>query len=239
MRPLEAICCIVMTFLTIALAGAQGLSHGPSAPSSGPAAAQKPVQPQTRVGKCTPPPVPANVAMASESVSGHIGKISLFRCSTEADLMSCYFAVTKTTPGSESFRLNKDVFMFPDQRQVLIKNPYNIKELWPDGKSTMIMFDNFHEEHHILRAYFLNGRCQRSEKTNLAQGEWTWAVLDFDHGAPDITQARVSVPKYAPVDGWGLPVDGQGIHPTVDQFPRFVLKYDGLLDFTGPVVNGE
>lgn len=146
-----------------------------------------PVQSQT-IPRCTPPPDPTSVSMASEGESENLGTIGLSRCTIEAEVLSCSFAATKTVQGRAQYFLNTE---------------------W---KAKVKLYDNLRVEHPAMRAYFVNGHCQKSDSVSLAQGDWIWFTVEFGQATDDITNASVTLPKY-----------------------NLAGYYSGQLDFRGPV----
>ena len=64
---------------------------------------------------------------------------------------------------------------------------YNINSM---GTNQFKLVDNFHIEHRLRRAYFIDGLGSHQQTTNLSTGERVWLALEFPV-AHSISSARI------------------------------------------------
>jgi hypothetical protein len=103
-------------------------------------------------------------------------EIALFSCTNETNSILCYVVLSRIAAGQQDYSINS---LRTDQFK---------------------MVDNFHIEHRLRRAYFIDGLGSHQQKTNLSTGESVWLALEFDPLARPISSARIIF-----VSLWGAP----------------------------------
>jgi len=53
------------------------------------------------------------------------------------------------------------------------------------------LVDNFHIEHRLRRAFYVDGLGTHQQTTNLSTGESIWLALEFEPAARPISSARI------------------------------------------------
>jgi hypothetical protein len=109
---------------------------------------------------------PAN-APTVDTAKTFYEELSLFSCTNEANLISCYVVLSRIAAGQQDYSINSL------------------------GTDKVKLVDNFHIEHRLRRAYFIDGLGSHQQKTNLSTGEGVWLALEFDPVARPISSARI------------------------------------------------
>jgi hypothetical protein len=99
-------------------------------------------------------------------------QLGLYSCTNNTNAVTCYIVVTKTSAGPQDYDVNR---MTANQLKLV---------------------DNFHIEHRLKRAYFVDGLGNHQQTTNLSAGESIWLVLDFEPAARAISSARIVLAPY-------------------------------------------
>lgn len=120
---------------------------------------------------------PANATLldTSKSVTQR-EEFGLYSCSNEPGQITCYVTVARMAPG---------------------QSDYTVEEMRPEQ---IKLVDNFHIEHHLRRAFFIDGLGTHHSTTNLSTGESLWLALEFEAGPRPISSARI---VFAPYVGAG------------------------------------
>ena len=95
----------------------------------------------------------------------------LYSCSSSANSITCYVVVSRGAAGQEDYKVSLLV-----QQTKLV--------------------DNFHVEHRLRRAYFVDGAGGHDEATNLSTGESVWLALEFEPGPRVASSARIVFAPY-------------------------------------------
>jgi hypothetical protein len=125
---------------------------------------------QSGVGAPTPEllQAPANAPIVDTARTGdQRAEIGLYSCSNETASISCYVVLSRIAVGQQE---------------------YSISSLRTDQFK---LVDNFHIEHRLRRAYFIDGLGSHEQTTNLSTGESVWLALEFDPVARPISSARI------------------------------------------------
>jgi hypothetical protein len=109
---------------------------------------------------------PAN-APTVDSVTSQQNEYGLYGCSNEATNITCYIIMSRTGAGAQDYRIDA---MRTDAYKLV---------------------DNFHIEHRLRRAFFIDGLRSRQQATNLSTGESIWLALEFEPVARPISSARI------------------------------------------------
>jgi hypothetical protein len=96
----------------------------------------------------------------------------LYGCNGEQSSITCYIVVSRTAAGQTDYSIDR----LPLQQTKLI--------------------DNFHVEHRLRRAYFIDGLGGHQKTMNLSTGESVWLTLEFEAGARSISSARIVFSSY-------------------------------------------
>jgi hypothetical protein len=96
----------------------------------------------------------------------------LYRCIRNATAISCYIVITRTADGQQDYQ----VANASAQKEKLI--------------------DNFHVEHRLHDAFFIDGLGQHQQHINLSTGESVWFGLEFEPGTQIISSARIIFSPY-------------------------------------------
>lgn len=91
----------------------------------------------------------------------------LYGCNNELNKIACYVIVSKMTPGSAEITI-------PTFRAERIK-----------------LIDNFHIEHELRKAYFIDGLGGHQQGVNFGSGESVWLALEFSTIARPISSGRI------------------------------------------------
>ena len=103
-------------------------------------------------------------------------EIALFSCTNDKNSVSCYVVLSRIAAGQQDYSINS---LRTDQFKLV---------------------DNFHIEHRLRRAYFIDGLGSHQQTTNLSTGESVWLALEFDPVARPISSARIIFGSL-----WGAP----------------------------------
>ena len=125
---------------------------------------------QSGAGAPTPELVqaPANAPTVDTArTSDNSIELGLYTCTNETASISCYIALSRIAAGQQDYAINS---LRTDQFKLV---------------------DNFHIEHRLRRAYFIDGLGSHQQKTNLSTGESIWLALEFDPVARPISSARI------------------------------------------------
>jgi hypothetical protein len=109
---------------------------------------------------------PANAPMVDTARNTQV-EIGLFSCTNEANSVSCYVVMSRIASGQQDYSINLM------------------------GTNQLKLVDNFHIEHRLRRAYFIDGLGSHQQTTNLSTGESVWLALEFDPVARPISSARI------------------------------------------------
>jgi hypothetical protein len=123
--------------------------------------------PQSGSGAPTPEllQAPAN-ARAVDTARNNQVEVGLFSCANETNSVLCYVVLSRIASGQQDYGINS---MGTDQFKLV---------------------DNFHIEHRLRRAYFIDGLGSHQQTTNLSTGERVWLALEFPV-AHSISSARI------------------------------------------------
>jgi hypothetical protein len=94
-------------------------------------------------------------------------ELGLYSCTNQTTDITCYVILTRIFAGQQD---------------------YSIAALRTDQYK---LVDNFHIEHRLRRAYFIDGLGTHQQTTNLSTGESIWLALEFDPVAHPISSARI------------------------------------------------
>jgi hypothetical protein len=97
----------------------------------------------------------------------------LYGCAGSGKEVTCYVVVTRSSPGQGEYTLQQ-------------QSTENIK-----------LIDNFHVEHRLRRAYFVDGLGGHQQAINLSTGESIWLFLEFDPGPRVPSSARIVFSPYS------------------------------------------
>ena len=128
-------------------------------------------------GPSSPPPdliqAPSNAQAVDTSKSTTRNEdLGLYSCANDANAITCYIVLTKTSPGPSDYDADR---MTTNQIKLV---------------------DNFHIEHRLKKAYFIDGLGAHQQTTNLSTGESIWLVLDFGPAPRPISSARIVLAAY-------------------------------------------
>jgi len=98
--------------------------------------------------------------------------LGFYSCSNDANVITCYVVVTRTALGQSNYSVDN-----PSTRQIKL-------------------VDNFHIEHQLKRAYFIDGLGTHQQTTNQSTGESIWLVIDFGPVARPVSSARIVLGPY-------------------------------------------
>ncbi len=98
--------------------------------------------------------------------------LGFYSCANDANAITCYVVITKTSPGPSDYTAD-------DMSMKQIK-----------------LVDNFHIEHLLKGAYFLDGLGTHQQKTNLSAGESIWLVLNFGPAPHPASSAQIVLAPY-------------------------------------------
>ena len=59
------------------------------------------------------------------------------------------------------------------------------------------LVDNFHIEHRLRRAFFIDGLGNHQQTTNLSTGESVWLSLEFEAVARPVSSVRIILTTFA------------------------------------------
>jgi hypothetical protein len=94
-------------------------------------------------------------------------ELGLYSCANGTNVITCYIVMTKISPGPQDYAIER----------------MNINQLK--------LVDNFHIEHRLKRAYFIDGIGTQRQTTNLSAGESIWVVFEFESTTRPISSARI------------------------------------------------
>jgi hypothetical protein len=115
----------------------------------------------------TAPPLPPPMS-ATLIDSGNVrqGTIGLYKCENKGAMILCLCVLTRTAPGSVDLNVNN------------LAGPRFI--------------DDLHDEHRLLRAYYINGRGQHQPTINVTKDDSVWFGLEFENSPGNlIISARI------------------------------------------------
>jgi hypothetical protein len=123
-----------------------------------------------------PPLPPPGSVPVTDSVNIPWGTYGLYKCETRGGAILCLFVLTRTAPGSKDLTATDNLA----------------------GNGPRLI-DDLHEEHRLLRSYFINGGGQRQEAVNITRDDSIWFGLEFENRASNlITAARVVFSGFRP-----------------------------------------
>jgi hypothetical protein len=96
----------------------------------------------------------------------------LYSCTSSPNTITCYLVVSRIAAG---------------------QGDYTIQRL-PLQQTKMI--DNFHVEHRLRRAFFIDGLGGHQQGTNLSTGESIWLALEFEATSNAVSSARIVFSPY-------------------------------------------
>jgi hypothetical protein len=96
----------------------------------------------------------------------------LYGCVGEQSSVTCYIVIARTAARQTDYAIDH----LPLQQIKLV--------------------DNFHVEHRLHRAYFVDGLGGHQKTTNLSTGEGVWLTLEFEAGPRPISSARIVFSSY-------------------------------------------
>ena len=99
-------------------------------------------------------------------------ELGLYSCTNEPSNITCYVVLSRISPGEQDYRISA---IRTDQYKLV---------------------DNFHIEHRLRRAFFIDGLGSHQQSTNLSAGESIWLTLEFDPVARPISSARIVFSPY-------------------------------------------
>jgi hypothetical protein len=99
-------------------------------------------------------------------------ELGLYSCTNEANSITCYVVMSKLVAGQQDYRIDA-------MRTDLFK-----------------LVDNFHIEHRLRRAFFIDGLGSHQQTTNLSTGESVWLALEFEPVARPISSARIILTSF-------------------------------------------
>jgi hypothetical protein len=100
---------------------------------------------------------------------------SLYSCFNEERFITCYIVITRIAALARDYKIDES-------------NASNIK-----------LIDNYHIEHHLRQAYYVDGLGNRQKEVNLSTGESIWLTLQFDGGPRSISSARIVFSLYGQI----------------------------------------
>jgi hypothetical protein len=113
-----------------------------------------------------PPLPPPGSASMIDTANVPQGTFALYKCQNKGDVILCLCVLTRTAPGSVDFTVNN------------LAGPR--------------LIDDLHQEHRLLRAYFINGRGEHQQTVNVTRDDSVWFGLEFENRPGDlITAARI------------------------------------------------
>src|ERR1700730_8460212 len=98
-----------------------------------------------------PPPGSASLTDSANVPEGAFG---LYKCENKGDVILCLCVLTKTSSGSKDLNVGN------------LAGPR--------------LIDDLHDEHRLLRAYFINGRGQHQPTINVTKDDSVWFGLEFE-----------------------------------------------------------
>jgi len=110
-----------------------------------------------------------------EATKTNLVEIGLYSCTNGANSVLCYIVMSQIASRQQD---------------------YNINSM---GTNQFKLVDNFHIEHRLRRAYFIDGLGSHQQTTNLSTGESVWLALEFDPVARPISSARIIFPLWGAV----------------------------------------
>jgi hypothetical protein len=111
---------------------------------------------------------PANAPTVDTAKTGDNSvELSLYSCTNDPSNVSCYIVLSRIGTGQKDYSINS---LRTDQFKLV---------------------DNFHIEHRLRRAYFIDGLGSHQQTTNLSTGESVWLALEFDPVARPVSSARI------------------------------------------------
>jgi hypothetical protein len=112
-----------------------------------------------------PLPPPGSASMI-DSANVPQGTFGLYKCENKGDVILCLCVVSRTAPGSIDLTTNN------------LAGPR--------------LIDDLHQEHRLVRSYFINGRGEHQPTINVTKDDSVWFGLEFENRPGDlITSARI------------------------------------------------
>jgi hypothetical protein len=100
-------------------------------------------------------------------------ELGLYSCNNEASNITCYVVVSRIAHGQQDYSIDS---ARPDQIKLV---------------------DNFHIEHRLRRAFYIDGLGNHQQTTNLSAGESVWLAIQFEPAARPISSARIIFAPFA------------------------------------------
>jgi hypothetical protein len=112
---------------------------------------------------------PANAPIIdSAKVPGQQDELGLYSCANQQTSITCYVILSRLKPGQSDYPIS-------DQYKLV---------------------DNFHIEHRLRKAFFIDGLGTHQQTTNLSTGESIWLALEFETAARPVSSARIILPTF-------------------------------------------
>jgi hypothetical protein len=122
-----------------------------------------------------PPPGSASMTDAADVPNGALG---LYKCEIKGDVIVCLCVLTRRSNGAFDYTVNN------------LASPR--------------LIDNLHDEHRLVRAYYVYGRGEHQPTVNLTKDDSVWFGLEFENRPGTlITAARILFPWiefHAPIE---------------------------------------
>lgn len=99
-------------------------------------------------------------------------ELGLYNCTNQENNITCYLILSRLVSGQQDYRIDT---MRIDQFKLV---------------------DNYHIEHRLKRAYFIDGLSNHQQTTNLSTGESVWLALEFESVAHPVSSARIILTSF-------------------------------------------
>lgn len=99
-------------------------------------------------------------------------ELGFYGCSNEQNQITCYIVYSRVAAGQADYKIDESI------------------------KTRIKLVDNFHIEHLLRRASYIDGLGSRKQSTNLSAGESLWLVLEFEPAPRRISSARIVLNTY-------------------------------------------
>ena len=114
---------------------------------------------------------PSSATPIDVAKSSYQDDYGLYSCISLANAITCYVVVARTAAGESDY---------PAQ---------------PPGIQYKLI-DNFHIDHRLRRAFFIDGLGGQQKSVNLSTGESVWYALEFEPGPSSVSSARIVFSPY-------------------------------------------